>query len=267
MTIDVWMQHPTPRFLAQPLLDPIKHWVGGIPERPIEKTIEAMDCAGVKRAILTAWEGPQGTLISNEEVLGWIKRWPERFAGAATVNLKNPVAAVRTLREAVQEHGFKAMRILPWLWERPCSDPLYYPLFVACVELGIPACFQVGLTGPLSTSETGRPLHVERVALDFPELKIVCGHIGYPWHLEMIAFATKFPNVFIDTSAYKCTRYPTELVAYMKKNGKKKVLFGSGYPMINPQDALEGLDKLGLDEETKQLFVEGNAKRVFGLED
>ncbi len=124
----------------------------------------------------------------------------------------------------------------------------------------------MGLTGPLSTSETGRPIHIEKIALDFPELKIVCGHIGYPWHVEMIAFATKFPNVYIDTSAYKSKRYPQELVEYMKKHGKHKVLFGSNYPMITPKACLADLESLGLTDEVRECFLTSNAKKVFALE-
>jgi predicted TIM-barrel fold metal-dependent hydrolase len=116
----------------------------------------------------------------------------------------------------------------------------------------------------LCGSETGRPIHVERIALDFPELKIVCGHIGYPWHQEMIAFATKFPNVYIDTSAYKAKRYPAELVSYIKTNGRKKVMFGSNYPMISPRDCLEGIDTLELGDSLDD-FLTNNAKRVFKL--
>lgn len=81
----------------------------------------------------------------------------------------------------------------------------------------------------------------------------------------MIAVATKYENVFIDTSAYTIRRYPPEIVHYLKTNGRKKVLFGTNYPMIKAAKALEGLNDLGLDEDTKALFLGGNAARVFGL--
>jgi uncharacterized protein len=152
-----------------------------------------------------------------------------------------------------------------WLWELPPTHALCYPLYAACVELDVPVCLQVGLTGPLRSSEPGRPLHVERVALDFPELKIVCGHIGYPWQGEMIALATKFPNVYIDTSAYKPKRYPPELVAFMKAHGRRKVMFGTNYPMLTPAVCLLEVDALGLDEEARALFLGGNARAVFAL--
>lgn len=156
---------------------------------------------------------------------------------------------------------------MQWLWDLPPDNRLYYPLYAECVELKIPVCLQLGHTGPLCPSEPGRPIpYIDRVALDFPELVIVCGHIGYPWTQEMIAVATKHTNVYIDTSAYKAKRFPPELVEYMKSNGRKKVMFGTNYPMITPSQALEGLDDLGLDLETQSLFLYENAKRVFKLD-
>ncbi|MGI9286703.1 MAG: amidohydrolase family protein, partial [Pseudomonadales bacterium] len=120
----------------------------------------------------------------------------------------------------------------------------------------------------LRPSETGRPIpYIDEVALEFPELKIIGGHIGYPWTQEMIAVATKHENVYIDTSAYTAKRYPPELVHYMSGHGRKKVMFGTNYPMITPVKALENLDELGLDDEAKKLFLSGNATRVFGLDE
>jgi len=81
----------------------------------------------------------------------------------------------------------------------------------------------------------------------------------------MIALATKYPNVYIDTSAYKASRYPTELVEFMRKNGKKKVLFGSNWPMLSPESCLASLDDLGLSEEAKRAFLGENARSVFKL--
>jgi predicted TIM-barrel fold metal-dependent hydrolase len=115
-------------------------------------------------------------------------------------------------------------------------------------------------------SEVGRPIYLDRVALDFPELQIVGGHIGYPWTDEAIALATKHENLYIDTSAYTVKRYPAALVEFMRHHGRRKVLFGSNYPMIMPSQALDGADSLGLDDEAAALFFHGNAERVFALQ-
>jgi predicted TIM-barrel fold metal-dependent hydrolase len=182
------------------------------------------------------------------------------------VDLRDPVRAVRELRRCVRSLGFKGLRVIPWLWELPPNDRRYYPLYAECVELGVPFCTQVGHTGPLRSSEPGRPIpYLDDVALDFPELVIVAGHIGYPWTEEMVALARKYENVYIDTSAYTARRYPPELVRYLRADGRRKVLFGSNFPMIAPGKALEHLDALDLDDEARGLFLEGNARRVFSL--
>jgi len=81
----------------------------------------------------------------------------------------------------------------------------------------------------------------------------------------MIAVATKHPNVFIDTSAYTAKRFPLELIQYMKTNGKKKVLFGTNYPMITRAKCLEDIYGLELSQEVKDLFLYKNAKSLFDV--
>ena len=269
MTIDVWMQHPTQRFMASDVLASLRRWTGGaIPEQdiPIAVTVESMDAAGVEVGLLSAWRGPNGlNLVSNDEVAGWVRQHPTRFAGLATVDLDRPMAAVRELRRRVRDDGFVGLRVVPWLWGLPPTDRRYYPLFAECVELGVPFCTQVGHTGPLRPSETGRPIpYIDEVALDFPELVIVCGHVGYPWTEEMVAVARKHENVYIDTSAYTTRRLPAELVTFMKTGtGSRKVLFGTNYPMIGHSHALDGLDELALSDAARANYLHGNAARVF----
>lgn len=269
MAIDVWMQHPTLRFLQHAMFASLRRWTGQeIPkdELPIEVTVAGMDAGGVDFGLIAAWHAPEGPLIANDEVARFVASHPTRLAGLAAVDLLRPMEALHELRRCVKELDFRGLRVVPWLWGLPPNDRRYYPLYAECVELGVPFCTQVGHTGPLRSSEVGRPIpYLDDVALDFPELTIVAGHIGYPWTEEMIALARKYPNVYIDTSAYTAKRYPRELVRYMQGGGRKKVLFGTNYPMILPQKALEGLDSLGLDAETRELFLSGNARRVFGL--
>lgn len=265
--IDVWMQHPTLRLFQHDMLASLLRWTkqeAPTEEIPIDATIAAMDEAGVERGLVCAWYDASGALISNDEVAGWVAAHPDRLTGVASVDLRSPMDAVRELRRAVHDLGFRALRVIPWLWGLPPNHRLYYPLFAECVELGIPFMTQVGHTGPLRTSETGRPIpYLDDVALEFPELVIIGGHVGYPWTQEMISLATKYPNVYIDTLAYVAHRYPSELVEYMRGHGRGKVLFGSNYPMITPAQALARLDELGLDDEARELFLSGNARRLF----
>jgi predicted TIM-barrel fold metal-dependent hydrolase len=266
--IDAWGQHPTLRMLGEDMLASLRRWTGeSLPttELPVAATLAAMDAAGVERMLISAWSAPYRTLISNDEVAAFCRQSGGRLVGVGSVDISKPMRAVAEIRRCVTELGFRAIRVLPWLWEAPPTDRRYYPVYVACCELGVPFCTQIGHTGPLMPSEVGRPIYLDQVAIDFPDLVIVGGHIGYPWTEEAVAVATKHPNVFIDTSAYTIRRYPREIVAYVKAHGRRQVLFGSNWPMIAPAKALEGLEDLGLDAETKELFLAGNARRVYRL--
>ena len=87
----------------------------------------AMDAAGVRTGMLCAWWGPRGSLISNDTVAAMVRRYPDRFAGVAAVDLSRPVEAVRELRRCVRDLGFRALRVVPWLWNLPPSDPRLGP--------------------------------------------------------------------------------------------------------------------------------------------
>jgi predicted TIM-barrel fold metal-dependent hydrolase len=273
MIIDVWAQ---PNFVAAPDRLPMpevrrlleKSGTAdrlGVRVSPDELVAE-MDAAGVDVLLLSAWHRPGGWVVSNDDVAEFTTAHPDRFAGLASVNLADPMAAVRELRRAVSELGFIGLRVVPWLWELPPDDRLYYPLYAACVELGIPFCTQVGHTGPLKPSDTGRPVpYLDRVALDFPELVIVGGHIGHPWTNEMIGVVWKHDNVYLDTSAYLPRYYPAELVHFMNTYGKGKVMFGTNWPQLRHDRALAQLDGLGLTDEAREEFLARAAARVFKL--
>ena len=267
--IDVWMQHPTLRFIQHKMFATLWRWTKmEIPQQevPLEVTIAMMDAAGVDIGLVSAWHGPEGALIGNDEVYGFVQKYPDRLAGLGSVDLARPMAAVQEVRRCVQDLGFRGIRVVPWLWNLPPNDRRYYPVYAACVELDVPFCLQTGHTGPLRPSEPGRPIpYLDDVALEFPELRIVAGHIGYPWTAEMISLATKYENVYIDTSAYTAKRFPREIVDYMRGHGRKKVMFGTNYPMLTAAKCLEGLDELGLDDEARRMYLQANAQKGFGL--
>lgn len=123
--IDAWMQHPTMRFINQPMFDSLRRWTGGekfTEEIPVEFTIAAMDEGRVQKGLLCAWWGPQGALISNDEVAAIVKQHSDRFIGIASANLYRPMEAVRELRKYVGEFGFRGLRIVQWLWDLPATD-------------------------------------------------------------------------------------------------------------------------------------------------
>ncbi len=265
--IDVWAQCPGPRLLAQPWVKSVLRWAGGdaMPDRVTpELLLRAMDEAGIERALICAWWGPQGPIIDNDEVIAAVRAHPDRLVGIASANLTEPHAATVELRRCV-EAGLRGLRVLPWLWELPPDHRLFYPLYSTCCDLKIPFLTQIGHTGPLKPSEPGRPIpYLERVLLDFPELVVVGGHVGDPWTREASLLLRKFPGFYIDSSAYVPKRFPAEFVDLLRRDNHR-VMFGTNFPMLTPARCLQGLEELGLSPESKARFFEGNAKLVFGL--
>lgn len=233
----------------------------------VAATVDAMDEGGIEIALISAWHGPQGSLISNAEVNEQIAQAPERFRGLATVDLSKPMAAVRELRQWVDGTTFVGVRVVPWHWNLPPNDRRYYPIYAACVDLGVPLCTQIGHTGPLLRSETGRPIpYLEDVLLDFPELVVIGGHVGFPWANELVSLTIKFPNFYVDTSAYAVHRLPPDFVDFMKGIGSDRVMFGTNWPMLTPAQCLTHIDSLALSDEQKDAFLFANARRVFKLD-
>src|SRR5215468_11939045 len=115
--IDAWMQHPTAEMLRQPFFESLRRWGGlasGTEEIPLEATIRAMDDGGVRIGLMAAWWGPRGALIANDDVAGFVRRYPDRLVGVASVDLHRPMEGVRELRRCVRQLGFRALRVVPW---------------------------------------------------------------------------------------------------------------------------------------------------------
>src|SRR5207253_2876513 len=168
---------------------------------------------------------------------GWVAetcaRYPGRFFGMVSPDPRDVMASLRTIESCVRDHGFKAVKIEPFVWGKPPTHPMYYPIYAKCVELDITFTTQIGHTGPDTfPSEVGRPLYLDQLALDFPELRIVGGHIGWPWTEEAIAVAWKHRNVWIDTSAHIPKHFPPSFVHFMRTFGQDKCLFASDWPLL-----------------------------------
>ena len=116
--IDAWGQHPTLRHSQDPMFDSLRRWTKTqtpTEQLPVAATIGLMDRAGVDRMLISAWEAPRNTMISNDEVAGFVAEAPDRLVGVGSVNIARPMEAVREIRRCVTELGFKAIRVLPWL--------------------------------------------------------------------------------------------------------------------------------------------------------
>lgn len=231
-----------------------------------EDLLAEVESAAVDRVVLSATAFP-GSSAGNDAVAAVVERMPDRLVGCASVDPRTGMDAVRELRRAVTGLGFRALKLLPFLYDRPPNDAVYYPLYAACVDLGIPVLVLTGHTAVMRRSEVGRPHHLDDVALHFPELVIVAGHGGYPWTEELVALAWKHPNLYVDTSGHRPKYLAPALRHYLNSYGRGKVMFGTGWPLSDFAGPLVEARALDLRPEARDAYLWGAAARVFGWED
>ena len=201
-----------------------------------------------------------------EEVVEVAREAPEVIFGLYGVNPRRGMEGVAGLERAVREHGFRGMHIHPHGFGFPPNHQYYFPYYAKCHELGVAAVISMGHTLDFMPIEPGRPIYLDDVALYFPGLKIVCAHTGWPWVEEAIALASKHPHVYLGTSAYAPKYWRPELVRFIdSRRGRDKVLWGTDWPLVKHDEALEQIAALGLREESKRKLLYDNAARVFGF--
>ncbi len=263
---DIWANWWDPSFFKSlPEFDDLYRRIGLSARAGVspDQLMQEIKLANLDRVVLSATAFP-GSPATNDHVAEIVARLPETLVGCASVDPRTGMDAVRELRRAVETHHFRGLKLLPFLYDRPPNDAIYYPLYAACIDLGIPALILTGHTATMRPSEYGRPLYLDDVALHFPELTIIAGHAGYPWTDELISLAWKHPNLHIDTSGHRPQYFPPTLRHYLNSYGRDKVLFGTGYPLTDFASPVEEARGLGLKPESLNMFLWGNAARIWG---
>jgi len=211
--------------------------------------------------------------IRNEEVAESCARHRDVLIPFASLDPHRGRAAVRRARRLVAEHGVRGFKFHPSLQAFWPSDRLAYPLYEVIEELGVPAVFHSGQTGIGAGLRGGgsvrlkysNPIELDDVAVDFPELTIICAHPSVPWQDEALAVATHKPNIYIDLSGWSPRYFPPQLVQQANSILKRKVLFGSDFPAITPDRWLRDFEELELKDEVRQMILKENAVKVLGL--
>ena len=250
-----------------------KHDSSGI---SLEKMLEGMDAAGIELAFLVAAKsgrvGLPGCYHMPAEVISRaVDNYPDRFLGLIGIDPYTGMEGVRALEDAVKNEGFIGAHLYPHWFELAPNHAKYYPFYSKCIELDIPIQMQVGQSLIYSKQQrcrsVGRPIYLDDVACDLPELKLIGSHVGIPWHDEMIAMSWKHENVFISTDAHSPKYWPDSVVRYINSYGQDKVIFGSDFPVLRFQRTVEEIDQLDLKPEVRRKFMRDNVVRIYGLED
>jgi predicted TIM-barrel fold metal-dependent hydrolase len=241
----------------------------------LEDVIRRMDEAGIERSMLIAAKvGPADHRacyhVPYKLVVDAVQKYPDRFLGLAGVDPTEGMRGVRELEMLVREYGFIGAHTYPHWFELAPDHARYYPFYAKCVELDVPIQLQVGQSLVYDKSfprrSTGRPITLDAVACDFPELKLIGIHIGIPWTEEMIAMAWKHENVFIGSDAHAPRYWPQSFIHYINTYGQDKVIFGTDFPVLDFGETMRQIDELNLRPGPKQKFLRDNAVRIYGLD-
>lgn len=239
-----------------------------------ERMLAVMDAAGIERGFLIATKTgrlglPGSWHLPYELVHRMVERHPGRFYGLAGLDPTEGMAGVRALERAVRDYGFIGAHMYPHWFELAPDHARWYPFYAKCAELDIPVQMQVGqsliYTPEQRLRSVGRPITLDAVACDFPELKLVGIHVGIPWPEEMIAMAWKHPNVYIGSDAHSPRYWPAAFVHYINSYGQDKVLFGTDFPVLDFERTRKEIEALELKEGPKRKLLRDNALRIYKL--
>jgi uncharacterized protein len=210
------------------------------------------------------WQG--SFAIDYETVARWCDRHPTRFSGLAGADPTRGMAQLKDLERASQL-GFVGVHAYPHWFRLPPDAALWYPIYAKCCELDLPYMLQVGQNliyqKDVRLPSVARPILLDQVAIDFPDLTLIGIHVGTPWADEMIAMAWKHERVFIGIDAYAPRHLPASLIHYMNSYGSEKVLFGTDWPVIDPRRGVAEMKAHDLRPEAYARVMRGNAIRVF----
>ncbi len=230
------------------------------PELP--ELLDDMDAQGVSRAVLLTKVGAEG-----DRARRYVEQAPERLSlGVGGFDLLKPMRTVRALEAFVRDHPVTYAIVGPSFWGDgmyPPSDAVYFPLYTKCCELDLPLCLNTGIPGPPLPAAAQDPIHLDRVCIRFPELKLVMAHGADPWWGVAIRLMLKYRNLRLMTSAWSPKRLPEELLHFMRTRGRDRVIFASDSPALSMERCLTEAAALDLPDEVREAWLRGNADAFF----
>jgi len=235
-------------------------------KKSMDLLLRDMDEAGVTTGVVMGRNSGLYGSVSNQDVADIVKDYPGRFIGIGSIDPANRRAAIRQIDEALAL-GLKGINLEPGAYALPlyADDRRLYPIYAYCEDKGLPVTVMAGGSAGPDLSYTN-PVHIDRVAADFPDLKIAISHGGWPWVQEILHVAFRRPNVYISPDQYLCNMpgmsdYLTAANGYLAD----RFLYASSYPFISVKGYADWFRKLPIKPDLFKQIMYGNAARFLGL--
>ena len=241
---------------------------------PWDAYVDKMDRAGVQRSLMCATRAGDMRMkhsfaIPYERVAEYCAEHPDRLSGLAGIDPTRGMESLREFERGITEYGYVGGHLYPHWFGLAPDDRRFYPFYAKACELNVPIMMQIGHCLDCKRDRilhsVGRPSTLENVAIDLPEVKLIGIHFGWPWTEEMIAVAYKHANVYMAGDAYAPKHWPKEYVHFINTWGQDKCLFGTDWPVVDPERAAREVEDLGLRPESRAKFYRTNALNLFRL--
>ncbi len=211
--------------------------------------------------------------IPNEEIAEAAQKNSDMMMCFASIDPHKGKMGAREARRLITEHGVKGFKFHPTVQGFYPYDKMAWPLYEVIAEHNMPAIFHSGHSGIGSGMRCGgglrleysNPIHLDDVAIQFPDMQIIIAHPSWPWQDEALSVAMHKPNVFIDLSGWSPKYFPPQLVQYANTLLRDRMLFGSDFPLITPERWMKDFDEAGFRDEVKPLILKENAARLLKL--
>lgn len=244
--------------------------------QPLATYVGHLDEAGIDEAVALPLDctAAHGTTVFSNQQIAWLMERCDRVIGFASVDPNSPRAAEQLVRD-VGEYGLQGLALDPALQCFDLADhDAAYPVYQAASELGIPIFVQCGINwAPKGLSSLGRPLLLESVIHDFPNLRLVIPQLGWPWVDDALMLAIKHRNVHLDTSVL-FSGTPTESLRQVvearlgretiDRSLPRQVVFGSSYPRVDPKRAAWAVSELEFRPRLTRMIFHDNAADLLG---
>jgi uncharacterized protein len=211
--------------------------------------------------------------VPNEEVAEFAAGNKDIVMAFASVDPTRGPEAVAEAKRLIATGGFRGFKLHPPLQCFHANDKIAYPFYEVLAEAKMPVIFHTGHSG-IGTGmpggggvrlKYGNPMDMDDVAVDFPDMPIILAHPSFPWQDEAISVCLHKPQVYIDLSGWSPKYFSPVLIQYANTLLKRKMLFGSDYPLITPDRWLKDFGEIAIRDEVRPLILKENAMRLFGL--
>jgi uncharacterized protein len=211
--------------------------------------------------------------VPNDEVAAFAAENSDIIMAFASVDPMRGAEAVREARRLIASGGIRGFKLHPPLQQFHANDKAAYPFYEVINDAKLPVVFHTGHSG-IGTGmrggggvrlKYGNPMDIDDVAVDFPDMPIILAHPSFPWQDEAISVCLHKSQVYIDLSGWSPKYFSPVLIQYANTLLKRKMLFGSDYPMIPPDRWLADFAGIAIRDEVRPLILKENAARLFGL--